>query len=74
LLGRSERVRNAYLIRLETFGSLPVKALLTTGPIMPREELGVIPDNVRVERFVPQAEVMPSASAPPSAMAVRGLC
>ena len=61
--GRSERVRNAYRILLEAVGSLPVKALLTTGPIMPREELGVIPDNVRVERFVPQAEIMPYASA-----------
>ena len=61
--GRSERVRNAYRILLEAVGSLPVKALLTTGPIMPHEELGVIPDNVRVERFVPQAEIMPYASA-----------
>ena len=49
--GRSERVRNAYRVLLEAVGSLPVKALLTTGPVMPREELGVIPDNVRVERF-----------------------
>ena len=61
--GRSERVRNAYRVLLEAVGSLPVKALLTTGPVMPREELGVIPDNVRVERFVPQVEIMPYTSA-----------
>ena len=61
--GRSERVRNAYRVLLEAVGSLPVKALLTTGPVMPREELGVIPDNVRVEKFVPQVETMPYTSA-----------
>jgi UDP:flavonoid glycosyltransferase YjiC (YdhE family) len=61
--GRSERVRNAYRVLLEAVGSLPVKALLTTGPVMPPEELGVIPDNVRVEKFVPQAEIMPYTSA-----------
>jgi UDP:flavonoid glycosyltransferase YjiC (YdhE family) len=61
--GRSERVRNAYRVLLEAVGSLPVKALLTTGPVMPREALGVIPDNVRVESFVPQAEIMPYTSA-----------
>jgi UDP:flavonoid glycosyltransferase YjiC (YdhE family) len=56
--GRSERVRNVYRVLLEAVGCLPVKALLTTGPVMPRDELGVIPDNVRVEKFVPQAEIM----------------
>ena len=61
--GRSERMRNAYRVLLEAVGSLPVKALLTTGPVMPREELGMIPDNVRVEKFVPQVEIMPHASA-----------
>lgn len=61
--GRSERVRNAYRVLLEAVGSLPVKALLTTGPVMPREELGAIPDNVRVERFVPQVEIMPYTNA-----------
>lgn len=61
--GRSERVRNAYRVLLEAVGSLPVKALLTTGPVMPRDELGVIPNNVRVEKFVPQAEIMPHTRA-----------
>lgn len=61
--GRSERVRNAYRVLLEAVGSLPVKALLTTGPVMPREELGAIPDNVRVEKFVPQVDIMPHTSA-----------
>lgn len=61
--GRSERVRNAYRLLLEAVGSLPVKALLTTGPVMPREELGTIPANVRIETFVPQAQVMSHARA-----------
>lgn len=61
--GRSERVRSAYRVLLEAVGSLPVKALLTTGPVMPLEELGVIPDNIRVEKFVPQVQIMPHTSA-----------
>jgi len=61
--GRSERVRNAYRALLKAVASLPVRALLTTGPVMPKEELGVIPANVAVETFVPQAYVMPHISA-----------
>ena len=61
--GRSEKSRAAYRAILEALSTLPVRALLTTGPIMPLEELGIIPPNVAVEAFVPQSEVMPYAHA-----------
>ncbi len=61
--GRSEKSRAAYRAVLEALSALPVRALLTTGPIMPHEELGIIPPNVAVEVFVPQSEVMPHAHA-----------
>lgn len=61
--GRSEKSRAAYCAILEALSTLPVRALLTTGPIMPLEELGIIPPNVAVEAFVPQSEVMPYAHA-----------
>jgi len=61
--GRSERVRAAYREILEAIGTLPVTALLTTGPVMTMEALGTIPDNVTVKDFVPQAEVFPHAAA-----------
>lgn len=63
--GRSERVRNAHRVLLAAVGSLPVKALLTTGPVIPRDELGGIPDNVRVEKFVPQVTSGNAARADP---------
>jgi len=61
--GRSERVRAAYREILEALGTLPVSALLTTGPVMTAEALGTVPDNVTVKDFVPQAEVFPHAAA-----------
>ncbi len=61
--GRSEKSRSAYRAVLEALATLPVRALLTTGPVMPHEELGTIPPNVTVEAFVPQAEVLPLADA-----------
>jgi len=61
--GRSERVRAAYREILEAIGTLPVSALLTTGPVMTAEALGTVPDNVTVKDFVPQAEVFPHAAA-----------
>ena len=61
--GRSERVRAAYRDILEALGTLPVSALLTTGPVMTAEALGTVPDNVTVRDFVPQAEVFPHATA-----------
>lgn len=61
--GRSEKSRTTYRALLEALSTLPVRALLTTGPIMPHEELGIVPPNVAVEVFVPQSEVMSHAHA-----------
>lgn len=61
--GRSEKTRSAYRAVLEALATLPVRALLTTGPIMPLEELGTIPPNITVAAFVPQADVFPFADA-----------
>lgn len=61
--GRSEKSRSAYRAVLEALSTLPVRALMTTGPVMPHDELGTIPPNVTVATFVPQAEVLPYADA-----------
>ncbi len=61
--GRSERAQATYRQALEAVATLPVRALLTTGPVMQADLLGTIPDNVSVETFVPQIEVFPHASA-----------
>ena len=61
--GRSDKSRAAYRAVLEALSTLPVRALLTTGPVMPHEHLGTIPPNVTVEVFVPQSEVLPYARA-----------
>ena len=61
--GRSERVQATYRRALEAVGTLPVRVLLTTGPVMRADLLGTIPDNVFVETFVPQDEVLPHSSA-----------
>ena len=61
--GRSERVRAAYREMLEALRTLPVRALLTTGPVMTAQALGTVPGNVTVRDFVPQAEVFPHAAA-----------
>lgn len=60
--GRSDKARAAYRAAVEAVGSLPVRALLTTGPVMDPEALGAVPTNVTVEAFVPQDEVLPFAT------------
>jgi len=44
-------------------GRLPVDAVATIGPHVDPAALGAIPSNVRVERFVPQAWLLPRATA-----------
>jgi len=58
----SERAKATYRAALEAVAGLPVRALLTTGPVLNREELGAIPANVLVETFVPQNDVFTYAS------------
>jgi UDP:flavonoid glycosyltransferase YjiC (YdhE family) len=52
-----------YRAALAAAASLPVRALLTTGPGIAADALGPIPPNVTVTTFVPQAEVLPHAAA-----------
>ena len=42
---------------------LPARVLFTIGNEVEREALGTAPENVRVERWIPQAAVMPHAAA-----------
>jgi UDP:flavonoid glycosyltransferase YjiC (YdhE family) len=50
-----------YRSALEALSELPVRALLTTGGH--DVELGSVPENVRVERWVDEPDVLPHASA-----------
>ncbi|MEJ1937444.1 glycosyltransferase, partial [Nostoc sp. NIES-2111] len=56
--GTSAKTQAAYRTALQAVRDLPVRALLTTGPNMQPADLGPVPDNVAVERFVPQADVL----------------
>ena len=46
----------------EALGGLDVRVLMTLGTEVDPADLGRVPDNVHVERWVPQAEVMPEAA------------
>jgi UDP:flavonoid glycosyltransferase YjiC (YdhE family) len=50
---------SAYRAALAAVAQLPVRALLTTGHGFDASTLGAIPSNVRLEAWVPQAEVFP---------------
>jgi UDP:flavonoid glycosyltransferase YjiC (YdhE family) len=52
-----------YRAAIETLAPLPVRLLVTIGRDRDPAELGPLPANVHVERWVPQAEVMPHAAA-----------
>ncbi len=57
--GTSAWTQAAYRTALHAVRDLPARVLLTTGPNMQPADLGPIPGTVAVERFVPQAEVLP---------------
>jgi UDP:flavonoid glycosyltransferase YjiC (YdhE family) len=48
---------------IDAFSALPVRVLVTIGRERDPAELGPVPDNVEVEGWVPQREVMPHAAA-----------
>ncbi|HEV7758024.1 MAG TPA: nucleotide disphospho-sugar-binding domain-containing protein [Acidimicrobiales bacterium] len=52
-----------YRALLDAVADLPVRVLLTLGQVGEIAELGPLPANVHVERFWPQQDVMPSATA-----------
>lgn len=61
--GRSDKSKAAYRRALDVVADLPVKVLLTTGPVMDPALLKPVPANVIVETFVPQAKVFSRAAA-----------
>ena len=52
-----------YRAAIGAFAALPVRILVTIGRDRHPAELGPVPENVRVEGWVPQREVMPYATA-----------
>jgi hypothetical protein len=61
--GAIEQFAHVYDLALEAVADLPVTALLTVGHGVDLERFAGAPDNVRVERWVPQTEALPRASA-----------
>ncbi|GAA3475899.1 glycosyltransferase [Streptomyces yanii] len=51
-----------YRTVLASVSELPARVLLTTGPLTEVSDFGAIPRNVHVEKWVPQADVLGSAS------------
>jgi UDP:flavonoid glycosyltransferase YjiC (YdhE family) len=52
-----------YRAAIDALAPLPARVLVTIGRDRDPDELGPVPANVRVERWVPQADVMPQAVA-----------
>jgi hypothetical protein len=52
-----------YRMAIEQLAPLPVRVLVTIGDERDPAELGPLPPSVHVERWVPQADVMPHAAA-----------
>jgi UDP:flavonoid glycosyltransferase YjiC (YdhE family) len=52
-----------YRAALDALAGLPIRVLVTVGRQRDPAELGPLPGNITVERWVPQAEVMPHAAA-----------
>jgi UDP:flavonoid glycosyltransferase YjiC (YdhE family) len=48
---------------LAGLGALPINVVATVGPQIDPEELGPLAENVHVERYLPQASVLPHCSA-----------
>jgi UDP:flavonoid glycosyltransferase YjiC (YdhE family) len=61
VLGHLGEAQAVYRTLLDAVGDVPVRVLLTVGRKIDPETLGVIPDNVHIERWVPQQDVFPHA-------------
>ena len=53
----------AYRAAIDALADLRLRLVVTVGDAADPAELGPLPDNVRVERWVPQAEILPRAAA-----------
>lgn len=62
MAGAMQEMRSAYAVVLEAVAGLEARVLLTTGAELGPDVLGAVPENVHVERFVPQDDVMPHAA------------
>ena len=51
-----------FRIALDALAEMPVHLVMTVGPDQDPSELGALPANVRVERFIAQADLLPSCS------------
>ncbi len=56
------RDRPILRVALEAIAALPVRVLVTVGPLGDPDALGPQPPNVRVERFIAQAQVLPQCA------------
>jgi UDP:flavonoid glycosyltransferase YjiC (YdhE family) len=63
VIGNLVKFKGVYRAAMDAVKDLPVRALLTVGAEQPLEDLGGVPGNVHVERFVPQDDVLPHAAA-----------
>jgi UDP:flavonoid glycosyltransferase YjiC (YdhE family) len=63
IAGRLPKSQAAFRALVAAVDGLPVRALLTLGPVMPLAELGPVPANVTVETYVPQTDVLARAAA-----------
>ncbi|HEY1359912.1 MAG TPA: glycosyltransferase [Thermoleophilaceae bacterium] len=60
--GGFEMMQQLYEGAIEAIGALPVRMLLTIGRELDPAALGEPPENVRIERWVPQADVLARAA------------
>jgi MGT family glycosyltransferase len=63
VVGTMGDLHSAYRVALQAVAGLPIRVLLTTGADLPSDALGTVPDNVHVEKFVPQDDILPLAAA-----------
>jgi UDP:flavonoid glycosyltransferase YjiC (YdhE family) len=63
IVGSTPHLRSVYRTSLDAVADLPVRALLTTGRGLEPGALGAIPDNVHVEEWIPQRDILPRVAA-----------